>query len=133
MVKTVKNQRGFTIVQALFVLVVLALLGTYMVTLSTVQQSTVVQALQQTRAYHAARSGLEWGLARATTGVGCAGSFDSAEGFRVTVSCGQNDFTEGVLTYTVYDLTAVAVPTATPFGSPDYVSRTLEVTAYVPH
>ena len=58
----INNQNGFTLVQAIFILVVLALLGTYMVSLSTVQQSTTTQAVLQARAYQAARAGLEWGI-----------------------------------------------------------------------
>ena len=49
----INNQNGFTIVQAIFILVVLALLGTYMVKLSAVQHSTTTQALLQARAYQA--------------------------------------------------------------------------------
>lgn len=125
------NQRGFTIVQALFVMVVLALLGTYMVTMFTVQQNTVVQSVQQTRAYHAARAGIEWGLASVNGGGGCAGTMVTDEGFSVAVSCSSNPFSEGAQNYTVYHFTATAVPTSTAFTSPDFVSRTLEVSAYV--
>ncbi len=57
----VNNQKGFTLVQAVFILVVLSLIGVAMVRLSGVQSSTSVLALQGARAYQAARSGLEWG------------------------------------------------------------------------
>lgn len=56
------SQRGFTIVSAIFLLVVLASLGAFIVNISTTQSITSAQDLQGSRAYHAARAGLEWGL-----------------------------------------------------------------------
>ena len=56
------RQPGFTIVSAIFLLVVLALLGAFIVNLSTTQNVTSAQDIQGSRAYHAARAGLEWGL-----------------------------------------------------------------------
>ena len=85
----INNQNGFTIVQAIFILVVLALLGTYMVRLSTVQQSTTTQALLQARAYQAARAGLEWGIAATldeTTPWGGDEREIQIEGFKVIVT-----------------------------------------------
>ncbi len=56
------SQHGFTIVSAIFLLVVLASLGAFIVNISTTQSITSAQDLQGSRAYHAARAGLEWGL-----------------------------------------------------------------------
>ena len=56
------RQRGFTIVSAIFLLVVLASLGAFIVNISTTQSVTSAQDVQGSRAYHAARAGLEWGL-----------------------------------------------------------------------
>ena len=55
-------QRGFTIVSAIFILVVLAALGAFVVTVSTNQQIGSALDVQGTQAYQAARSGIEWGL-----------------------------------------------------------------------
>jgi MSHA biogenesis protein MshP len=59
---TQSKQRGFTIVSAIFLLVVLASLGAFIVNISTTQSITSAQDLQGSRAFHAARAGLEWGL-----------------------------------------------------------------------
>ena len=128
----INNQNGFTIVQAIFILVVLALLGTYMVKLSTVQQSTTTQALLQARAYQAARSGVEWGTKRVIDASDCfADSTWLVDGYTVSASCRRSGpFNEGGDDIYIYNLTAVA--TFADIGSPDYVSRTVEVTAYVP-
>jgi MSHA biogenesis protein MshP len=57
-----KFQRGFAIVSAIFILVVLSVLGAAMVTLSTSQHLGSAQDVQGVRAYLAARSGAEWGM-----------------------------------------------------------------------
>ncbi len=120
-----KNQAGFTLVQAIFILVVLALLGAAMVRLIGVQSSTSVMALQQARAYQAARSGLEWGAARAAAGADCKGDMQ-INGFGVSVVCGKDDFTEGSQPpYSVYSISATATIGA--LGSPDRVSRTVQL------
>jgi MSHA biogenesis protein MshP len=120
-----KTQAGFTLVQAIFILVVLGLLGGAMVRLAGVQSTTSVFALQGARAYQAARSGLEWGAARAGAGAGCTGSMPIA-GFAVTVTCdGGTLFTEASTTTTVYLINATATFGA--YGSPDYISRRAEM------
>lgn len=54
--------RGFAIVSAIFILVVLAALGAFIVNISTSQQIGSALDVQGVRAYSAARAGLEWGL-----------------------------------------------------------------------
>lgn len=55
-------QRGVTIVSAIFILVVLAALGAFIVTVSTSQQIGSALDVQGSRAFQAARSGIEWGV-----------------------------------------------------------------------
>lgn len=55
------RQRGFSIVTAIFLLVILALLGVFIVFVSGLQQSSQALDVQGVRAYHAARAGIEWG------------------------------------------------------------------------
>ena len=120
-----KNNSGFTLVQAIFIVVVLALLGTAMMRLIGVQSSTSTFALQGARAYQAARSGLEWGAARAKTGDSCSGTM-TVEDFTVAVTCSNQQFTEGPIgPYDVYRINAVA--TYASYGSPDFVSRRAEM------
>lgn len=59
--RNAKN-RGFALVTAIFLLVVLAALGAFIVNISATQSITSAQDLRGSRAYHAAQAGLEWGL-----------------------------------------------------------------------
>lgn len=125
------NQHGFTIVQAVFILVVLGMLGAYMVTMSTVQQATSSQALMQARAYQAARAGLEWGIYRIVE--------DDVDSESETFDVGNCSVTvawesgfpydeAGQPTRHIYNIVSTA--SFASLGSPDYVSRTLEVTIH---
>ncbi|MDK2847485.1 MAG: biosis protein MshP [Desulfuromonadales bacterium] len=118
-----RSQKGFSIVTALFILLVLAVLGGFMVTMSGVQSRTSLWALQGARAYHAARSGLEWGGFRALNAGTCVGGSFSIDGFSVTVSCSEEAFVEGGRNYKVYSLTSLAE--SGNYGDRDYVSRQL--------
>jgi MSHA biogenesis protein MshP len=53
-------QRGVTMVTAVFLIVVLALLGVFIVSVVGLQQSSQALDIQGVRAYHAARAGMEW-------------------------------------------------------------------------
>lgn len=53
-------QRGFSIVTAIFLVVVLAALGVFILTVTGVQQSSQSLDVQGVRAYQAARAGIEW-------------------------------------------------------------------------
>ena len=64
--------RGFGIVTAVFLLVVLAGLGAALVNLSTVQHTASALDVQGARAYQAARAGIEWGLYRQLRNNSCA-------------------------------------------------------------
>ncbi|MCW8859462.1 MAG: pilus assembly protein MshP [Deltaproteobacteria bacterium] len=120
-----KNKAGFTLVQAIFILVVLALLGVVMMRLIGVQSSTSVFALQGARAYQAARSGLEWGAVRASGGNSCNGIM-LVEDFSVNVTCSSQSFTEGPIgPYDVYRISAIS--TYGSYGSPDFISRRAEM------
>lgn len=57
-----KLLRGFAIVSAIFILVVLAALGAFIVNVSTNQQTGSALDVQGVRAYQAARTGIEWGI-----------------------------------------------------------------------
>ena len=54
--------RGFAIVSAIFILVVLGALGAFIVNISTNQQTGSALDIQGVRAYQAARAGIEWGI-----------------------------------------------------------------------
>ena len=82
-------QRGFAAIAAIFLVVVLAALGAFMVTFSNTAQLTSAQDVQGSRAYWAARGGLEWAIASTTAAVACPASPTSLtlNGFAVAVSC----------------------------------------------
>jgi len=90
------DQSGFAAIAAIFLVVVLAALGGFMLTFSNTQQLTSAQDIQGSRAYWAARAGLEWGIGRvsaaatasAVTAATCTTATPlSIDGFSVTVSC----------------------------------------------
>ena len=55
------RQRGLSIVTAIFLMLVLALLGAFMLSVTGIQQSSQQFDVQGVRAYQAARAGIEWG------------------------------------------------------------------------
>lgn len=57
-----KHTHGFAIVSAIFILVVLAALGAFIVSISTSQHIGAALDIQGVRAYQAARAGAEWGM-----------------------------------------------------------------------
>ncbi len=113
-----QRERGFAAITGIFLVVALAALGGFILSVSTQQQIGSALDVQGVRAYQAARSGLEWGMyqvqatsaynfsygspatavgavgpnARACTGA--SGSFVPAAttlaGFTVTVACDQS-------------------------------------------
>lgn len=125
------NQRGITLIGAIFILVVLAALGAFMVKLVGVQNRTVVLALQSAQAYQAARGGIEWEISRALAGACDPGGTSlpgPLEGFNVVVGCTPSAVSEGGVPYTVYRISAEASRGS--FGQLDYVRRRLEVTVH---
>jgi MSHA biogenesis protein MshP len=60
-VRGLPRERGFSIVTAVFLVVVLALLGAFIVSVSGLQQTSHQLDIQGVRAYQAARAGIEWG------------------------------------------------------------------------
>jgi MSHA biogenesis protein MshP len=66
------RERGFSIVTAIFLLVVLSFLGVAMVTFSTTQHQSSAMDVMGSRAYQAARAGMEWaayGVTNTASGV----------------------------------------------------------------
>ena len=136
-------QAGFSIVSAIFLLLVLSGLGVAMVNFTLVQQTTTTLDMQGQRAYQAARAGVEWGLYTSLipTSVACAGvptSFvpaaPSLNGFTVTITCTNAPFNNATPVILARHLTATAcnMPRSTeprcpnPGTQTDYVQRVLE-------
>ena len=135
-----RKERGFALVAAVFIVVVLAILGIMMVTIGGMQRATTSAAVQGARAYHAARAGVEWGIFQAlndrvpTCGAAAStpttNSFTTGvnglQGFSVSVVCEYTDHRERSDNYSVFVITSTA--TSGTFGDTDYVSRRIRVT-----
>ena len=85
-------QRGFAVVAAIFILVVLAALASFITLLSSSQHAGSALDVQGAQAYRAAQAGIDWGLYQALKGASpCAASSDigGVGGMSVTVHCTQ--------------------------------------------
>lgn len=124
-----RPEGGFSLITAIFLLVVVAGLVVYMTNLRVVQQTTVVYGLQGARALQAARSGIEWGIARAIGSGTCAAApppFSDAAfaGFDISVQCTQTTHTEGAApTGTIVTYRLLATASSGTYGTLDYVQR----------
>ncbi len=116
-----QSQQGFAAIAAIFLVVVLAALGAFMVTFSNTQQLTSAQDVQGSRAYWAARAGLEWALVAipATAGLPgdlcpnsglttVVGSPTPIEGFTIRIRCSKNSYSEDVSTLRIYSMESQA-------------------------
>ena len=99
------RQRGFAAIAAIFLVVVLAALGGFMLTFSNTQQLTSAQDVQGSRAYWAARAGLEFGVGSVAKNSSCPTSPTklSVDSFAVCVTCTASPYTDAV-PVTIYQL-----------------------------
>jgi len=107
------KQAGFTLATGVFLLVVMAALGAFVLTISTLQHAGATYDVEGARASQAARAGIEWGSFQALRSASCAGSSSfspggSAANFTVTVQCSSSTADELGTTVTVYALTSTA-------------------------
>ena len=138
-------ERGFSMISAIFLMVVIAALGTFAVTLSTTQHQSALLDIMGSRAYQAARAGIEWGTYQVVPGSAANfastcrtnGSSSSAvsplagtlANFTVTVNCVATSHTEGASTVWGYQLAASAAQ-----GTPNtfnYVERNIASDVWV--
>jgi MSHA biogenesis protein MshP len=119
------RQSGFAAIAAIFLVVVLAALGGFMVSISNSQQISSAQDVMGTRAYWSARAGLEWGIAGANALSVCPASPTvlTIDGFSVSVTCGANTFSEAGKTVTILNVNAVASSGA--LGTLTFVERSV--------
>jgi MSHA biogenesis protein MshP len=138
-----KLQQGFSLVTAIFLLVVLAGLGAVMMTFFTAQQQSSALDVMGARAYQASRAGIEWGAYQIIQSGVAGGAFASAcqpgpvsspvaltntlSGFNLNVQCSATSHVEGTNQLWVYSVSSVAA-TGGAAGQPDYVERQMSVT-----
>jgi len=145
------RQRGFSLIMALFLLVSLAAMAAYLLTVSTLQQESSAADELGARAYQAARGGVDWGLYQLLRDPGgaYASACDAAvtpgppaaqtlplsgvlAGFSASVECSSSaPTTEGATTgLRAYLLRVTACNQASCPGtpSPTYIERQLQAT-----
>lgn len=126
-------QRGFAAIAAIFLVVVLAALGAFMLTFSNTQQLTSAQDVQGTRAYWAARAGLEWGIGFVNAqgpGAVCPAANPTilpalVNGFTVEVRCNRLNYIEGGVTINIYQFTSLSDNRPAAPGSLAFIERSL--------
>lgn len=125
-----RHDQGFALVSAIFLMVVLGLLGALMVSMSNTQQIAATRDTLGSRAYYAARAGMEWGVYQALQAGSCPAATAlpgalGATGFSVQVACSASGpYDEGGASVTLYRITATA-STGT-LGQHDHAERQLQ-------
>jgi MSHA biogenesis protein MshP len=133
-------QRGFGIITAVFLLVVLSALGAALLTVFNTSQASSALDVQGERAYQAARAGLEWELFNLLvikapcddTNTFPMPATSTMAPFTVTVVCTTATGTPGGLVNRKVKVTACNMPSAAPVtcpnpsNNPDYVQRTVQ-------
>ena len=144
-------QSGFALVTGIFLVVVLAALGAFMLFVSGLMTSAGTLDVQGSRAYQAARAGIEWGAYQILQNPGgtfatmtCTGGAPAQEdltfagtatltGFTATVTCTSSvGLTEGGLPVTAYRVmsngcNAAAAPPCPGAPASTYVERQLSL------
>ena len=126
-----RTAKGFTLIGAIFLIVVVATLGTFMVSIGTVQRSTSVFSVMSSRALFAADSGMQWAINYVLTNDACFGapndsftlSGGGSDGYAVNLACTVSNVDEGPDNYNVFHLTATASKGT--IGAVDYYRRSL--------
>ena len=146
------HEAGFALPSAIFLIVVLAALGAIVVTVSGLQHTSSARDLMGSKAYQAARSGIEWGAYKvlqqaAPPGAGVCPAPSTAipmpagtdlTGLTVTVECALTNVDEGTRTtvggnpleFYLIKATACNQPPCpnTTNPGPAYVERQLQAT-----
>lgn len=117
-------EQGVAAIAALFLLVVLAALGAFMVTFSNAQHASSAQDVQGSRAYWAARAGLEWGIANSATNACLAETVLVIDAFTVTVNCDRVPYTDAEDIH-IFSMTSVSKLTGIDVGATGYVERSV--------
>lgn len=134
-------QRGFALATAIFLVVVLAALGAFIVTVSGLQHTSSARDVVGSRVYQAARAGIEWGAYRvlrqgspgvcpADTAIPMPAGTDLA-GLTVNVRCARTEADEGTRLIATGNPVEVYVITATACNQPPCPNEANPGPAYV--
>jgi MSHA biogenesis protein MshP len=120
-------QRGMSLVVAIFLIVIIALLAAFAVSVGSAASASTNLQLHGDRALAAARAGIEWGAYRALVQNACVANPPpinlnqaALRGYRVTVTCARTTRSDGFFTF---EITAIAQHGN--FGAQDYAWRRL--------
>jgi len=134
---SLRRRRGFALMLAVFLIVTLAAIGAYVLTISTGQMAAASQDEQATRAYQAARAGIERGIYQVLIVGDCAVPASipftkpGLRGFYAELTCLGITETEGTASVKVYRITSKGCnvsPCSPAAPAPTYVERELQVT-----
>jgi len=149
------KNRGFVLMAALFLIVTFAAIGAYLVTIANVEAESATRDEQGTRAYLAARAGIDWAAyqimqraavppalatdfgptcvstnaANATLTLGALGGPASGESFRAVVSCARSTEVETGVTIEIFVITSTGCNRSAcgAAGDATYVERQLQL------
>lgn len=139
MSKSLRPQRGFSVMLMLGIIVLMGGMLAYAVSFTGGMNSSVAQEAGVLRATQAANAGLEWARyrVRIPAAASCAAATNlsiplSSGAMPVTIRCTASaPYTEGAATVTTYQLSATACSPAAAgtcpnaAGAPNYVERTV--------
>lgn len=132
-----RRARGFALILALFLIVSLAAIGVYLLSVSNVQVASSAMDQQGARAYQAARAGVDWGAYQVLRLGNCPAASVSIPlpanltGFYAEVTCTNYgmETEEGVsvTTYLIRSTGCNFSPCSSGAGSATYVERQLQL------
>lgn len=125
------RQRGVSIITGIFLLLLMASLAAAMVSVISTSHVNIAADIGGSRAYQAARAGVEWGMfqldpnAQAAALPACVNGSPPIPGHAVNVTCQSWDTTEGGKQIRIYRISSLA--TANGVKAPG-IERLVEVT-----
>jgi MSHA biogenesis protein MshP len=119
-----KQLRGFAIVSAIFILVVLAALGAFVMNIATSQHVGSALDVQGVRAYQAARAGLEWGLYQVQATAAYNFGYTSTDPNTRACPAATTSFTPAAATLADFTVTVVCAATADASSGPTVYTLT---------
>jgi MSHA biogenesis protein MshP len=117
------SQRGFSLIAAIFLIVVLAALGMFASRIAMTQQQTVNFSFLEAQALAAANSGIEYGANRALKAGICANSTTLNLGGSFVVKVGCVGISHPALPAAKWSYALTSTATRGVYGKPDFVSR----------
>jgi MSHA biogenesis protein MshP len=124
--KALASQRGFSLLTALFLIVVVSLLAAVAVRVGSRSEQTVNNEILAARALQAASAGVEWAAYNAVTTTNCRNrilnlSESTLRNFRVQVTCSAISHTVGTGKVWVFSIESFAAYGN--YGQVDYTTR----------